>query len=346
MKRASRAGETQGHPRLTRRSRTSRSTSTTTRTRPPSTMDQTKVHQRHLRARAVLVRQRMGLLESHGRHRGRDGQADLTAARHPFSRASGRRWPCAARADEGRRGLPRFPTIAARGTSISRPRRRYGDPHERLQHPRRRRPGPASGCWCASISTCRSRAVKRQRHDPHRARHPDHPPASRTGAARSCCWPISGARKVARTKPIRSVSVSTYLMGDHLRPARELPAPHDRLEQAEQAVIATMQNGRRAAAREHPLPQGRGKQRPRLRGGVGRARRSSMSMTPFPRLIEPMPRPRASPVKPPGLCGPHGMQAETRGAVQARSRSVRTARSPPSWAARKCRPSSSCSAIS
>ncbi len=38
-------------------------------------------HRRHLRARAVLVRQRMGLLEPHGRHGRRDGQADLTALR-------------------------------------------------------------------------------------------------------------------------------------------------------------------------------------------------------------------------------------------------------------------------
>jgi glyceraldehyde 3-phosphate dehydrogenase len=35
-------------------------------------------HGRHLRARDGVVRQRMGLLEPHGRHRGRDGEADLT----------------------------------------------------------------------------------------------------------------------------------------------------------------------------------------------------------------------------------------------------------------------------
>ena len=43
----------------------------------PSRPDQG--HRRHLRARPVLVRQRMGLLEPHGRHRGGDGQADLTS---------------------------------------------------------------------------------------------------------------------------------------------------------------------------------------------------------------------------------------------------------------------------
>ena len=41
-------------------------------------MDQTKVHRRHVGARDVVVRQRMGLLQPHGRHRGGDGQADLT----------------------------------------------------------------------------------------------------------------------------------------------------------------------------------------------------------------------------------------------------------------------------
>ena len=41
-------------------------------------MDQTKVMDGTLRARDVLVRQRVGLLQPHGRHRRRDGQADLT----------------------------------------------------------------------------------------------------------------------------------------------------------------------------------------------------------------------------------------------------------------------------
>ena len=40
-------------------------------------MDQTKVMDGTLRARDVLVRQRVGLLQPHGRHRRRDGQADL-----------------------------------------------------------------------------------------------------------------------------------------------------------------------------------------------------------------------------------------------------------------------------
>ena len=35
---------------------------------------------RHVGAGDVLVRQRVGLLQPHGRHRGRDGQADLTTA--------------------------------------------------------------------------------------------------------------------------------------------------------------------------------------------------------------------------------------------------------------------------
>ena len=58
-------------------SRTSRSTSTTTRIRRSFHMDQTKVMDGTLRARDVLVRQRVGLLQPHGRHRRRDGQADL-----------------------------------------------------------------------------------------------------------------------------------------------------------------------------------------------------------------------------------------------------------------------------
>ena len=40
-------------------------------------MDQTKVHERHAGARDGLVRQRVGLLEPHGRHRRGDGEADL-----------------------------------------------------------------------------------------------------------------------------------------------------------------------------------------------------------------------------------------------------------------------------
>ena len=40
-------------------------------------MDQTKVMDGTLRAGDVLVRQRVGLLQPHGRHRRRDGQADL-----------------------------------------------------------------------------------------------------------------------------------------------------------------------------------------------------------------------------------------------------------------------------
>src|SRR5262249_2421248 len=35
-------------------------------------------HGRHAGARDVVVRQRMGLLQPHGRYRGRDGEADLT----------------------------------------------------------------------------------------------------------------------------------------------------------------------------------------------------------------------------------------------------------------------------
>ena len=36
---------------------------------------------RHVRARDVVVRQRVGLLQPHGRHRGGDGQADLSAGK-------------------------------------------------------------------------------------------------------------------------------------------------------------------------------------------------------------------------------------------------------------------------
>jgi hypothetical protein len=65
-------GKAQGHPRLHRPARTSRSTSTTIRlvdlrARPD------QGHGRHVRARAVLVRQRVGLLQPHGRHGRRDG---------------------------------------------------------------------------------------------------------------------------------------------------------------------------------------------------------------------------------------------------------------------------------
>ena len=45
-------------------------------------MDQTKVMDGNARARHVLVRQRMGLLEPHGRHRRRHGQADVSRPAH------------------------------------------------------------------------------------------------------------------------------------------------------------------------------------------------------------------------------------------------------------------------
>ncbi len=43
-------------------------------------MDQTKVDRRHAGSRDVLVRQRVGLLQPHDRHRGGDGQAGLTVS--------------------------------------------------------------------------------------------------------------------------------------------------------------------------------------------------------------------------------------------------------------------------
>ena len=57
----------------------SRSTSTTTRTRRSSHMDQTKVMDGTFVLDPDLVRQRMGLLQPHGRHRRRHGQAHLSA---------------------------------------------------------------------------------------------------------------------------------------------------------------------------------------------------------------------------------------------------------------------------
>ena len=77
IKRGRRAAA-QGHPRLHRRAELSRSTSTTTRTRSTFDIDQTKVIDGKLVRVMSLVRQRMGLLEPHGRHRRRDGEADLT----------------------------------------------------------------------------------------------------------------------------------------------------------------------------------------------------------------------------------------------------------------------------
>ena len=53
-------------------------------------MDQTKVHERHAGARAVLVRQRMGLLQPHGRHRRGDGEAAVTRRHVPDARAARR----------------------------------------------------------------------------------------------------------------------------------------------------------------------------------------------------------------------------------------------------------------
>ena len=54
-------------------------------------MDQTKVMDGTLRAGDVVVRQRMGLLQSHGRHRGGDGQALAERVCHALPQSRRRR---------------------------------------------------------------------------------------------------------------------------------------------------------------------------------------------------------------------------------------------------------------
>ena len=54
-------------------------------------MDQTKVHERHAGAGDVVVRQRMGLLQPHGGHRRRDGEAALSIDDHAGLRSASAR---------------------------------------------------------------------------------------------------------------------------------------------------------------------------------------------------------------------------------------------------------------
>ena len=78
MKRAARQ-ELKGILEIVRRAAGVVATSTTIRRRRRFALDQTKVMDGKLVRVMSLVRQRMGLLQPHGRHRRRDGQADLKA---------------------------------------------------------------------------------------------------------------------------------------------------------------------------------------------------------------------------------------------------------------------------
>ena len=77
---ARRRAAAQGHPRLHQRSqRLQRFQPRSALVGLPHGSDQGDG--RHVRSRHVVVRQRVGLLQPHGRHRGGDGQADLTPSR-------------------------------------------------------------------------------------------------------------------------------------------------------------------------------------------------------------------------------------------------------------------------
>ena len=142
----------QGHPRLYRPAPTSRAISTTTTAVVglPSRSDQG--HRRQFRPRAVLVRQRMGLLEPHGGHRGRDGEADLRLA--PGGAVERRRLAIAADADGDDR------------------RRRGPEDDKPIPHPRRRRRRRQARA-AARRPQRADREWPRHRQDAHRARRGD-----------------------------------------------------------------------------------------------------------------------------------------------------------------------------
>ena len=117
----------------------------------------------------------------------------------------------------------------------------------------------------------------------------------------------------------------------------------DRLPRRRRRRRHRQDEGRRhPAAREHPLLQGRGKERPGHRRGARQARRPLRQRRLFRRPSRPRldrgRRPQAAGLRRPRHAG------RTRGADD-RARQSRSARSPRSSAAPRSRPSSNCSAI-
>ena len=152
--------------------------------------------------------------------------------------------------------------------------------------------------------------------------------------------PFRPAQGRARTRTIRLKPV----VGDARPASAASPSPSPTTASASRRAeaVAQAEGRRRPAAGEHPLPQGRGEERSGFRRRAGRSSAISMSTTPSRPPIAPMPRPKASPTAA-GLCRPHHAGGN-RGAGQG-ARQSRSARWWPWSAARRFRPSSTCSGI-
>ena len=149
-------------------------------------LDQTKVIDGTFRARPVLVRQRMGLLQPHGRHGCRDGEAHLS-----FERPRGSNDPPPGSNSAAERNEDTENSDIRRGAAMSKPFRTLDD-------------ADVSGKRVLlrvdlNVPTENGRVTDTTRIE--RVASTIEEIAAR--AARSSCSPISAGRRVVRTKPIR-----------------------------------------------------------------------------------------------------------------------------------------------
>ena len=152
------------------------------------------------------------------------------------------------------------------------------------------------------------------RRDPHRARRARRSTRSPTRAARSSCCPISAARRAAMPKD----SLEAGRRG--CRPpmlSRPVAFADDCIGEPAEQPSPRCRTRRHPLPGEHPLPPGRGEERPGLRRGPGRARRHLRQRRLLRRASRPCldrgPRPPAA-----GLCRARHA-GRTRGADARRS---------------------------
>ena len=74
-------------------------------------------------------------------------------------------------------------------------------------------------------------------------------------------------------KPVPEMSLKVVLPALEAALGRTVAFAEDCVGPAAEAAVAALPDGRGAAAGEHPLPQGRGGERPGVRDGAGEARR-------------------------------------------------------------------------
>ena len=174
-------------------------------------MDQTKVMDGNLVPRAVLVRQRVGLLEPHGRHRRRDGEADLTEL------AAMTRFP-----HPRRRRRRRASASSSASTSTCR-WRTAGSPTR-----------PASSASCRPSARSPTRAGKV---DPARPFRPAEGPRSEGEPSKPVAERLSASISAARSPSPRIASASAAeravaaLKDGDVAAAREHPLPRRRGEE-------------------------------------------------------------------------------------------------------------------